>query len=127
MAETDADTEATPRTSLSPAEVKERLDAGEIELVDCRTQDEWDAGHISGARHIELDDLLAAAETIARDRPVVFQCRGGNRSAMSAEAFRIAGYEAYNMAGGLSAWAEAGLPLEPEDGVVAESGRLPLP
>jgi rhodanese-related sulfurtransferase len=37
---------------------------------------------------------------------------------MAAEAFRESGYEAYNMAGGLIAWAEKGLPLEPEGGHV---------
>jgi rhodanese-related sulfurtransferase len=38
---------------------------------------------------------------------------------MVADAFRQDGYDACNMAGGISAWAERGLPLEPEDGHVA--------
>jgi len=50
---------------------------------------------------------------------VVFQCRVGNRSAFATEAFRNAGYDAYNLAGGIEAWREAGLPLEPEDATVA--------
>jgi rhodanese-related sulfurtransferase len=50
----------------------------------------------------------------------VFYCRLGARSGMASQAFRAAGYEAYNMTGGLTAWAEAGLPLDPEDGYVAE-------
>jgi rhodanese-related sulfurtransferase len=39
---------------------------------------------------------------------------------MAASAFRTAGYEAYNMRGGILAWVEAGLPIEPDDGYVAE-------
>ena len=44
----------------------------------------------------------------------------GTRSAFAVEAFRNGGYDAYNMTGGIQAWAEAGLPLEPEDGTVAD-------
>jgi rhodanese-related sulfurtransferase len=38
---------------------------------------------------------------------------------MAADAFRVAGYDAYNMAGGLEAWVDSGLPIEPADGRVA--------
>jgi rhodanese-related sulfurtransferase len=97
---------------LTPAETKARLEAGEIQLIDVRTQEEWDAGHIPEARHIELDDLTAQAGTIDSDRAVVFSCSGGNRSEMAADAFRASGFEAYNLAGGLKAWIDAGLPVE---------------
>jgi rhodanese-related sulfurtransferase len=90
-----------------------------VELVDVREQHEWDAGRIAGARHIELERLAGRADEIPRGRPVVFQCRLGARSAMATQAFRAAGWDAYNMAGGISLWAERGLPLEPEDGRVA--------
>jgi rhodanese-related sulfurtransferase len=63
--------------------------------------------------------LTAQAQTIDRDRPIVFYCRSGSRSAMATDAFRRAGYDAHNMAGGLIDWAAAGLPLEPADGHVA--------
>jgi rhodanese-related sulfurtransferase len=39
---------------------------------------------------------------------------------MAAQAFNTAGYEAYTMTGGLNAWVAAGLPIEPDDGYVAE-------
>ncbi|HYX78068.1 MAG TPA: rhodanese-like domain-containing protein, partial [Solirubrobacterales bacterium] len=73
--------------------------------------------HLAGARHIEVNDLTAAAESIPRERPVVFVCRSGSRSAMAAEAFHAAGWDAHHVEGGLRAWADAGLPL---DGEVAE-------
>jgi rhodanese-related sulfurtransferase len=109
-----------PGHELEPERVKEMLDRGEIELVDVREQYEWDAGRIAGAVHIELERLAGRADELPRDRPIVFQCRLGARSALATEAFRASGYEAYNMTGGLMAWAERGLPLDPDGGTVAD-------
>jgi rhodanese-related sulfurtransferase len=95
------------------------LDRGEIELIDVREQYEWDAGRIAGAKHIELERLAGRAEELPRERPIVFQCRLGARSAMATEAFRASGYDAYNLTGGISAWADRGLPLDPDGGTVA--------
>jgi rhodanese-related sulfurtransferase len=105
---------------LEPARVKEILDAGEALLVDVREPYEWDAGRIPGARHVELEHLASQADTIPRQTRVIFQCRLGVRSAMATKAFRAAGYDAVSMAGGIQAWHEAGLPLEPADGRVAD-------
>jgi hydroxyacylglutathione hydrolase/adenylyltransferase/sulfurtransferase len=109
MAEVDVD----------PRWVRERHEAGDIQLIDVREDYEYDAGRVAGARHVELNLVASEAETIERDRPVVFYCRVGSRSSMAAGAFRQAGYEAYSMDGGLVAWQEQGLPLEPDDGRVA--------
>jgi rhodanese-related sulfurtransferase len=104
---------------LAPARVAELLGDGDTQLVDVREPYEHDAGRIAGATHIELDNLPSEAQSLDRDRPLVFYCRSGSRSAMAADAFRVAGYDAYNMAGGLEAWVESGLPIEPADGRVA--------
>ena len=109
-----------PEHELSPEQVRDRLERGEIELIDVREQYEWDAGRIAGARHIELERLAGRAEEIDRERPVVFQCRLGARSAMATQAFRTAGWDAYNLTGGITEWVRRGLPIEPEDGYVAE-------
>jgi rhodanese-related sulfurtransferase len=106
-------------SDLTPQEVAEQLARGEIQLIDVREGYEHEAGRIAGGRLIELAQLAAAAESIERDKPVVFYCRSGSRSAMATEAFRGAGYDAHNMAGGLLDWAAAGLPLEPDGGHVA--------
>jgi rhodanese-related sulfurtransferase len=105
---------------LPPQRVKEILDAGEAELVDVREQYEWDAGRIPGAKHIELERLAGRADELPKDRPVIFQCRMGRRSALATDAFRAVGFDAYNMRGGIEAWAEEDLPLEPEGGTVAD-------
>ena len=104
----------------SPRQVSALLEQGELELIDVREAHEYEAGRIAGARHLPLAELSAQAETIGRDKPVVFYCRSGARSAMATQAFGQAGWEAHNLDGGLLEWQAAGLPLEPEDGRVAE-------
>ncbi len=106
-------------TDYSPQQVAELHARGEVQLIDVRQPDEYDAGRIAGSRLVVLSELAASAETIDRDRPVVFYCRTGARSAMATEAFSGAGYDAHNMAGGLVDWEAAGLPLDPAGGTVA--------
>ena len=103
----------------TPHQVAERLRDDATQLIDVREADEHAAGRIAGGRLIELGRLSGAAASIDRDRPVIFYCRSGARSAMAAQAFAEAGYDAHNMTGGLLEWAAAGLPLEPDDGTVA--------
>ena len=117
MSENDAAT--TTLASVDPKKAQELIESGAT-LVDVRLDYEWEAGHIAGAQRIEMNDLVAAADSLPKDKPLVFYCRSGNRSSMPAVAFREAGYDAYNVEGGLLAWVEAGLPIEPENGTVAE-------
>src|SRR5690606_39582128 len=81
-------------------------------VVDVREPYERDAGHIEGTRHIELERLASQAASLPKDRPVVFHCRLGARSAMAAQAFRASGYDAWSMAGGLQRWHDEGLPVD---------------
>ncbi len=108
-----------------PAERAAALIADGAGAIDVRRPDEWTAGRIPGARQIEMNELTNAAESIRGDRPIVFYCRSGNRSAMAAEAFRQAGFDAYSVDGGLEAWVANGQELDPIDGIVAERGIEP--
>jgi rhodanese-related sulfurtransferase len=105
---------------VDPERVAELHRTGAVQLIDVREGYEWEAGRIAGARHIELQDVAAEAGSLDHERPVVFYCRVGGRSTMAASAFRGAGFAAYSMDGGIVAWDEAGLPLEPDDGQVAD-------
>jgi rhodanese-related sulfurtransferase len=106
---------------IEPARVAEWLAQDPaLQVIDVREPYEREAGHIAGTRHIELVALTAAADTLDRERPVVFYCRLGSRSEMAAQAFRASGYEAYSMTGGLVRWAQEERPLSPEGGKVAE-------
>ena len=88
------------------------VEGGEAQLVDVRTDEERASERIAGSSHIPLDQLTSRAEEVDRDRPVVFYCRVGERSAMAAQAFEASGFEAHNLAGGVAAWADRGLPLD---------------
>jgi rhodanese-related sulfurtransferase len=105
---------------VDPENVADALRDGDVQLVDVREDHEWEAGRIAGARHVELAQIAAEAGSLDAGRPVVFYCRVGGRSTMAADAFRRAGFEAYSLAGGLVGWDERGLPLEPDDGHVAD-------
>jgi len=97
---------------LSPARAAELLAEDRAELIDVREPYEREAGHIPGSRHVELSTLADSAHDLPLDRPLVFQCRVGARSAQAAFAFRRAGFDAHNLDGGIVAWEQAGLPVE---------------
>ena len=109
-----------PDLEVTCADTAQALADGGASVIDVREPREWDAGRIAGVRHIPLDRLAAEAESIDSSKPVIFHCRLGVRSLMAAQAFAAAGFDARSLAGGIQAWAQAGLPLEPEGGVVAD-------
>jgi len=111
---------ADPEHELTPQQVAELHATGAVQVIDVRETYEREAGRIADTRHIELERLASEAESIDREKPVVFYCRLGARSGMAAQAFRAAGYDARNMTGGITSWAGSGLPLEPDDGYVAD-------
>jgi rhodanese-related sulfurtransferase len=101
-------------TDYTPGEVAALVTQDRVQLIDVRTPEEHEAGRIEGDRLIELNDLVEQAGTIDQDRPVIFYCRTGARSAMATAAFLEAGFDAHNMSGGMVAWEAAGLPMVPE-------------
>jgi rhodanese-related sulfurtransferase len=104
---------------MSPKQAEELLREGVAQLVDVREPYEHEAGRIAGSRHIELEQLPGEAASLDREQPLLFYCRSGSRSALAADAFAAAGFDARNLDGGLKAWVEAGLPIEPDGGRVA--------
>jgi rhodanese-related sulfurtransferase len=107
---------------ISREQAQELVEGG-AQLIDVRADHEWEAGRIAGATHLPLAELSERVGEIDKERPVVIYCRGGNRSTMAVAALADAGYDAAKMREGIVGWAEAGLPLAPEGGVVAESGE----
>ncbi|MDP2832399.1 MAG: rhodanese-like domain-containing protein [Pseudomonadota bacterium] len=84
-------------------------------LLDVREQSEWSDGHIARARHIplgKLKDRLAELEKF-KGKPIIAVCRSGNRSGSACGTLKKAGFEnLHNLAGGMQAWEQAGLPRE---------------
>ena len=95
----------------------------DVQLVDVRTPEERAAGRIpDDSAHIPFDELAARAGELDRDRPVVFYCRSGDRSAAAADAFAASGFDAQSLVGGIVAWKESGRPVE---GDVGQPSGLP--
>jgi rhodanese-related sulfurtransferase len=114
--------QASEAREVSREEARKMLDEG-AQLIDVRADHEWEAGRIAGAEHVPLAELPQRTGEIDKDRPVVVYCRGGNRSSMATAALTDAGFEAVKLTDGIVGWSEGELPLEPEDGYVAESGE----
>ena len=99
----------------TPKDVYDRL--GEIQLVDCREQYEWDAGRVDGAVHIPLNTLMAGGgPSLDPSKPVAVICRSGNRSELATMMLQARGFEAYNVEGGMEEWDREGLPYAAPDG-----------
>lgn len=82
-------------------------------LVDVRGRTEWDAGHIPGAYLIPLAELPGRLGEIPSDQPVAVHCQGGTRSAIAASLLQARGRKGVaNVTGGMTAWEQAGLPVE---------------
>jgi sulfur-carrier protein adenylyltransferase/sulfurtransferase len=103
---------------VDPAEVHDELGRngdGPV-VVDVRETQEWDAGHIPGARHVPRGYLESRIEGVAPDksRPVVLYCASGQRSALAAHTLtQLLGYEdVSSMTGGITLWKDRGYEVE---------------
>jgi glyoxylase-like metal-dependent hydrolase (beta-lactamase superfamily II)/rhodanese-related sulfurtransferase len=91
---------------LTPAALAERLAAAQPpQIVDVRTDAEWNAGHIDGALHLVLDELARSTARVPRDSELVVVCRSGYRSSIAASILRRAGFGGVtDLVGGMDAW-----------------------
>jgi molybdopterin/thiamine biosynthesis adenylyltransferase/rhodanese-related sulfurtransferase len=106
---------------VDPSAVHEALEATNgagpgFVIVDVRESDEWDAGHLPGAKHVPRSYLESRIEGVAPDRDtrVVLYCASGNRSAYAARTLREdLGYEhVESMTGGYTLWKDRGYTVE---------------
>src|SRR5436190_4698071 len=109
---------------IASTEAKKLIDSG-AQLIDVRTDVEYEAGHIPGSRHIPLADVQREAASLDQGTAVILYCRSGNRSGPAADAFAASGWDAHSIEGGLIAWSEAGLGLDPADGSVIDNPNMP--
>ena len=91
-------------------------DMPEALLLDVRTPEEWNDGHLEGASHADYwgdeQAFQAAMDAIPRDRPVLVYCAGGGRSGLTAKELIKAGHhEVYNLENGISGWIAEGHPV----------------
>lgn len=104
---------ASPQ-KLSPQQYQEEFAASgaAYQLIDVRTAEEFASGHIAGAVNIPVQELGGRLGEVSKDQPVVLYCRSGNRSGQAATLLERAGYTGIYDLGGLTAWQQAGFPLE---------------
>jgi rhodanese-related sulfurtransferase len=107
---------AEPPAKEKPVTVEqaEKLIADGVPILDVRTLEEWNAGHLKGAKRVTLADQ-GFVEQVKKDfdpkQPVLVYCRSGGRSARAAKQLRAAGYTVHDLDGGVIAWEKAGKPL----------------
>src|SRR3954447_19787925 len=100
---------------LDPSEVKALN--GSAVVLDVRESEEWDAGHIPGAKHVPRGYLESRVEGVIgsdRDQRVVIYCASGQRSALAANTLKeLLGYEnVASMNGGITLWKDRGYDVE---------------
>ena len=86
----------------------------DMQLLDVRTQDEFDEGHIAGATLVDVNDSTFVEQAMAvidKQRPVAVYCRSGRRSARAARLLTDQGFMVTNLNGGVLAWEDAGKAL----------------
>jgi len=91
---------------ISAEEAKERIDEGNVIILDVRTQDEYDGGHIRDAVLITDSEIKDKAETVLPDKnaTILVYCRTGRRSALAANELVRMGYTGVYDFGGIVDW-----------------------
>jgi rhodanese-related sulfurtransferase len=120
---------------VGPDEGRALVEGGAV-LLDVREADEWQAGHAAEAVWIPLGEIAAranelratelranelratelGADELPVDRRIVAICRSGGRSERATRFLRAQGFDVVNLAGGMRAWAAAGLDVVTDDG-----------
>ncbi len=97
---------------LSVQQLREKLDAGNVRLIDVRTAEEVALGVIPGAEHIALDQFDPATLDAGDGREVILYCRSGRRSRIAGEQLSAhTGMPAQHLGDGILSWQAAGEPV----------------
>jgi rhodanese-related sulfurtransferase len=98
--------EADRKMEISPVEVAERLKSGkQVQVIDVRAREEWDAVHIAGSTFFTQDLMNAMMSEWPKEREVIFVCHHGHRSVDAAAFFAGHGFQnVRSMTGGIDAW-----------------------
>lgn len=108
---------STPYQDIPPSAVA-RLGPG-VRRIDVREPDEFNGplGHLTGAELVPLGTLEAASTAWPREQPLLLICRSGGRSGKAAQLLASRGFsQLFNLAGGMLAVTEAGLPVKGRQG-----------
>ncbi len=99
--------------SLNALELSEKLKAGKQSLVlDVRQPEEYREGHIAGSKLIPLGELNKRINELPKDKEIICVCASGSRSRSAAKFLISAGYNAFDMQGGMFMWQRAKLSVK---------------
>jgi phage shock protein E len=106
-----------PVAPIAPQALADRIAAGDAPdlILDVRTREEYDAGHVPRARHIPHDELLAALDNLKafQHAEIVLYCRSSRRSALAEATLREHEFtDLVQLEGSWQAWEAARLPVE---------------
>jgi len=108
--------EFTNRVQLvSPQEMKQFIDMNQVQLIDVRTPQEYESGHLTHSENLDFYDENFEAELDKLDKnvPVCIYCKSGGRSAKAAEILKKKGFKAvYKLDGGIMRWEKDSLPVD---------------
>lgn len=109
----DAQDEVVP---LAAEALLDRLQKGDVTVIDVRPEDEFEAGHIPGAVSVPVDDIMNQFESLPRDQQIVAYCRGRYcvYSLQAVNFLREQGFHAIRLEEGLQEWKHAAYPIEQE-------------
>jgi rhodanese-related sulfurtransferase len=112
--------ETTTVPQISVHQLQEHLTNGlPMQVLDVRETSEWDDGHIAGANYMSYKTLRQNIDELdlSEDDHVSVLCARGLRSSTACSILKMNGYKnIYNVTGGMSAWASAGLPMVDNEG-----------
>ena len=98
---------------ITAPDLKEMMEKDEnLLVVDVRSLDEYNGGHIDCCKHLYAGLVEQHADEIPKDRPVALICKSGTRSGFASSMLLRMGYtNVYNVLGGMTSWGNAGYPV----------------
>ncbi len=100
-------------TNVTADEVYKMLSSNkDYFILDVRSKEEFDSGHIEGAYLIPVSELENRLAELPQDKPIIVYCRSGSRSTSAANILLEKGFkEIFNMTGGITEWQSKGFPV----------------
>lgn len=95
---------------ISVQSLKDKIEKNEeMVILDVRRDEEWEKGHIEGARHVYVGHLEENLDKVPRNSPIIVYCDSSRRSNIAASILKKNGYDmVYNVLGSMTAWKNAG-------------------
>jgi rhodanese-related sulfurtransferase len=104
-----------PGAEVGPMDAVTLINRKDAVVIDVRDEGEFASGHINNARHIpekQLADRVKELEKF-KAKPLIVSCASGRRATFAVDTLKKQGFaDVVALRGGISAWAQAGMPLE---------------